>query len=305
MKQKNIHKRRVQYYIMANLNYEVVSIEGNIGSGKSTLMKYLKEHFKNDDHVIFLKEPVDEWEKIKDNTGKTILEKFYGDQEKYSFPFQMLAYISRLNVLREALKSIDSLSDKKYIIITERSLYTDKLVFAKMLYEMGKMEDVNYQIYSTWFQTFSEEFPVHRVIYVKTLPEICHERITNRSREGEENIPLDYLTSCYKYHEDMISFFSNNIVNSDNQLILDGNVDIYQNTRQMEDWILMVKWFIRTNSIYDDLPELITDSDSDTYSDLPDLISDSDSDTDSDMPYLISDSDSDTDSDMPDLIEVD
>ena len=305
MKQKNIHKRRVQYYIMANLNYEVVSIEGNIGSGKSTLMKYLKEHFKNDDHVIFLKEPVDEWEKIKDNTGKTILEKFYGDQEKYSFPFQMLAYISRLNVLREALKSIDSLSDKKYIIITERSLYTDKLVFAKMLYEMGKMEDVNYQIYSCWFQTFSEEFPVHRVIYVKTLPEICHERITNRSREGEENIPLDYLTSCYKYHEDMISFFSNNIVNSDNQLILDGNVDIYQNTRQMEDWILMVKWFIRTNSIYDDLPELITDSDSDTYSDLPDLISDSDSDTDSDMPYLISDSDSDTDSDMPDLIEVD
>ena len=287
MKQKNIHKRRVQYYIMANLNYEVVSIEGNIGSGKSTLMKYLKEHFKNDDHVIFLKEPVDEWEKIKDNTGKTILEKFYGDQEKYSFPFQMLAYISRLNVLREALKSIDSLSDKKYIIITERSLYTDKLVFAKMLYEMGKMEDVNYQIYSTWFQTFSEEFPVHRVIYVKTLPEICHERITNRSREGEENIPLDYLTSCYKYHEDMISFFSNNIVNSDNQLILDGNVDIYQNTRQMEDWILMVKWFIRTNSIYDDLPELITDSDSDTYSDLPDLISDSDSDTDSDMPDLI------------------
>jgi thymidylate kinase len=44
---------------MARLNYEVISIEGNIGSGKSTLMKYLKEHFKNDNHVIFLKEPVD------------------------------------------------------------------------------------------------------------------------------------------------------------------------------------------------------------------------------------------------------
>jgi len=287
MKLKNIHKRRVQYYIMASLNYEVVSIEGNIGSGKSTLMKYLKQHFKNDDCIIFLKEPVDEWEKIKDNTGKTILEKFYGDQEKYSFPFQMMAYISRLNVLREALKSIDPLSDKKYFIITERSLYTDKLVFAKMLYETGKMEDVNYQIYSTWFQTFLEEFPVHRVIYVKTLPEICHQRIANRSREGEENIPLDYLTSCYKYHEDMMVFFTNNIVASDKQLILDGNVDINQNTHQMEDWILMVNWFIRTNSIYDDLPELISDSDSDTYSDMPDLIPDSDSDTDSDMPDLI------------------
>jgi deoxyadenosine/deoxycytidine kinase len=270
---------------MASLNYEVVSIEGNIGSGKSTLMKYLKEYFKNDDHIIFLKEPVDEWEKIKDNTGKTILEKFYGDQEKYSFSFQMLAYISRLNVLRDALKTIDPLSDKKYVIITERSLYTDKLVFAKMLYETGKMEDVNYQIYSTWFQTFSEEFPVHRVIYVETLPEICHQRISNRSRKGEKNISLDYLISCDKYHEEMLEFFSNNNIILDNPLILDGNVDIYQNTQKIEDWILMIKWFIGS-SIYDDLPDLISDSDSDTDSDMPDLISD-------------------TDSDMPDLIEVD
>lgn len=259
---------------MPTLNYEIVSIEGNIGSGKSTLMKYLKDYFKNNPYVMFLKEPVDEWEKIKDNNGKTILEKFYGDPEKYSFSFQIMAYISRLNVLREALKNIDPLSNKKYIIITERSLYTDKLVFAKMLYETGKIEDVNYQIYSTWFKTFSEEFPVHRVIYVKTLPEICHQRIANRSREGEENIPLDYLTSCYKYHEDMMSFFSNNIVSSDKQLILDGNIDIYQNTRQMEDWIFAVNWFIRTNIVYNDVPHLISDIESDT-------------DTDNDMPELI------------------
>lgn len=272
MKEKNINKRRVQYNIMASLNYEIVSIEGNIGSGKSTLMKYLKDYFKNNDHVIFLKEPVDEWEKIKDNNGKTILEKFYEDQEKYSFPFQMMAYISRLNVLREALKSINPLSHKKYIIITERSLYTDKLVFAKMLYESGKMEHVNYQIYLTWFQTFLEEFPVHKVIYVKTLPEICHQRIISRSREGEENIPLDYLTSCYRYHEDMMEFFSNNIINSDKQLILDGNIDIFQNINQMEDWIFTVNWFINENNIYDDLPDLIPISDSDADSDMPDLI---------------------------------
>lgn len=266
MKQKNINKRRVQYYIMASLNYEIVSIEGNIGSGKSTLMKHLKDYYKNNEHVIFLKEPVDEWEKIKDNNGKTILEKFYENQEKYSFSFQMMAYISRLNVLREALKSINPLSNTKYIIITERSLYTDKMVFAKMLYETGKMEDVNYQIYLTWFETFLEEFPVHKVIYVKTLPEICYQRITRRCREGEENIPLDYLTSCYKYHEDMMTFFSNNIVTSERQLILDGNLDIYKNTHQMEDWIYTVNWFIRENNIYDDMPELILDSD------MPDLI---------------------------------
>ena len=89
---------------------------------------------------MFLKEPVDEWEKITDENGITIIEKFYTNQEKYSFPFQMMAYISRLNVLRNALKEIELLENKKTIIITERSLYTDKMVFAKMLYDSGKID---------------------------------------------------------------------------------------------------------------------------------------------------------------------
>ena len=46
---------------MENLNFTIVSIEGNIGSGKSTLMKNLKEYYKNNNQVLFLKEPVDEW----------------------------------------------------------------------------------------------------------------------------------------------------------------------------------------------------------------------------------------------------
>ena len=97
---------------METRNFTLVSIEGNIGSGKSTLMKNLKEYYKNNNQVLFLKEPVDEWEKIKDSNGITILEKFYKDQDKYSFPFQMMAYISRLNVLRDTLKTLDP--HKKY-----------------------------------------------------------------------------------------------------------------------------------------------------------------------------------------------
>ena len=41
---------------------EVTSIDGNIGSGKSTLMANLRDYYKDDPNVIFLKEPVDEWE---------------------------------------------------------------------------------------------------------------------------------------------------------------------------------------------------------------------------------------------------
>ena len=144
----------------------IVSIEGNIGSGKSTLLANLREHYANNAHIVFLKEPVDEWEKIKDANGVTMLEKFYTDQNKYSFAFQMMAYISRLKVLRDSLEAIGK-TDKQIIFITERSLYTDKLVFAKLLYDSGKMEDVMYQIYLNWFDTFAQEFPVNKIIYVK------------------------------------------------------------------------------------------------------------------------------------------
>ena len=236
----------------ANTNYTFISIEGNIGSGKSTLLANLRENYKDNNHVIFLKEPVDEWAKIKDINGTTILEKFYANQEKYSFSFQMMAYVSRIKVLRDTLNDkkekdkkdkTDNLDKKHYIIITERSLYTDKMVFAKMLYDSGKIEDVNYQIYLNWFDTFSSEFPVHKVIYVKADPEKCYERIAKRSREGEENIPLEYLTACSLYHDNMLDKSASNCVCKE-QLILDGNIDIYENKTQVKNWIQEIEQYI-------------------------------------------------------------
>ena len=225
-----------------SVTYTIVSIEGNIGSGKSTLLSKLHEHYKNNYNVVFLKEPVDEWEKIKDENGETILKKFYADQEKYSFPFQMMAYVSRIKVLRDTLKNIKNNSN--IIIITERSLYTDKMVFAKMLYDSKKIEYINYQIYLNWFDTFSEEFPVHKVVYVKTEPEKCYQRIVKRSRTGEENIPLDYLTSCSDYHNNMLNKNLEECVCLD-QLVLDGNIDIYENKKQIEEWIDEIDKFTR------------------------------------------------------------
>ena len=224
-------------------SYTFISIEGNIGSGKSTLLANLREHYKNNDNVIFLKEPVDEWAKIKDINGTTILEKFYANQEKYSFSFQMMAYVSRIKVLRDTLKEKTKNDNNNYIIITERSLYTDKMVFAKMLYDSGKIEDVNYQIYLNWFDTFSGEFPVHKVIYVKAAPEKCYERIAKRSREGEENIPLEYLTACSLYHDNMLDKTIDSCV-CDEQLILDGNIDIYENKTQVDEWIQEIEQYI-------------------------------------------------------------
>ena len=225
-------------------NYTIISIEGNIGSGKSTLLSNLREHFKDNVDIVFLKEPVDEWAKIKDKNGTTILEKFYADQEKYSFPFQMMAYVSRIKELRTTVKEQKKNSSKPFVIITERSLYTDKMVFAKMLYDSGKIEDVNYQIYLNWFDTFSDEFPVHKVVYVKTTPEKCHKRIVKRSREGEDNIPLSYLKSCSFYHDNMLDKNLTTCV-CETQLILNGNVNIYENTKQLDMWIEEITKFIQ------------------------------------------------------------
>ena len=221
-------------------NYEIVSIEGNIGSGKSTLLENLKKHYEGNFYVIFLIEPVDDWEKIKDKEGNNMLKKFYLNQEKYSFAFQMMAYISRLKILRDTIKKIKQTKnpEERFIIITERSLYTDRYVFAKMLYDQGKIEDVCYQIYLNWFDEFVSDFDIKNTIYVNTEPKKCYERIHKRSREGEEVIPLNYLESCHNYHNEFLDIIKTE------KLELNGNIDIYENREVLDKWLEEIKLMI-------------------------------------------------------------
>lgn len=215
--------------------YKIISIEGNIGSGKTTLFNYLKEYCKNDESIIFLREPIDDWNHFTDNKGNTMIQKFYKDQKSYAFPFQIMAFVSRLSILKEA---IDKNRNKNIIIITERSLYTDKYVFAKMLHDQNKIEDINYKIYMNMFDQFSSEYSLSDIIYVKTNPSICMERIRKRAREGEENIVYDYLNECDKYHDDFITSkmnFSYNIH------LIDGNLDIYDNPNIINLWLANIR----------------------------------------------------------------
>jgi deoxyadenosine/deoxycytidine kinase len=226
-----------------SINFKIVSIEGNIGSGKSTLLENIRNFYDKNTNVIFLREPVNDWEQIKDNEGNSMLKLFYANQEKYSFAFQMMAYISRLKILRDTIIKIqndDPKNNSEYVIITERSLYTDREVFAKMLYNQGKIEYVCYQIYLNWFDEFAKDFPINYSIYVCTDPVKCYERIHKRARDGEEVIPLAYLTDCHKYHEDFLN--NSNIIK--NTLFLDGNVDIYKNEIIVDEWLNKINIFI-------------------------------------------------------------
>lgn len=202
----------------------IISFDGNIGSGKSTIVKYFEENFeifckgKNIDYkVCFLPEPVSIWESIKDEYDKNAIEKFYEDNEKYGFSFQMMAYISRLSLFKEAFKN------EYDIIFTERSMFTDKNVFAKMLYDNKKINTIEYQIYNKWFDEFTGIIKDLKTVYIRTDPSICDQRVKKRARSGE-NISLDYLQDCHKYHDKWLNKSDN--LKSKNILIVDGNKDI-------------------------------------------------------------------------------
>ena len=212
----------------------LVSFDGNIGSGKSTMMKKAHEFYKDSENVIFAEEPVEKWKLIKDKNGTEMLKLFYQDQEKHAFKFQIMAFVSRLTGLREIVKENP---DKNIVIITERSLYTDKEIFAKMLYDQGKMSDVEHQIYLTLFDEFALEFEVNKVVYIRTDPVKCHERIHVRAREGEELIPLAYLEECHKYHEEFLDLDRGLFKD---QMVLDGNNDIYLNPGVADEWMRQI-----------------------------------------------------------------
>ncbi len=213
----------------------LLSVEGNIGSGKSTLVENLRRQFGDIQDICFLDEPVDEWEKIKDSNDKTMLEKYYADQEKYAFSFQMMAYISRLVRLRHAVRN------NYRVIVTERSVFTDKMVFAAMLHDSGKIEDVNYAIYTRWFDEFLQDVPPIRLVYVKTDPAVAKSRVDNRARQGE-TIPLEYLEDCHNYHERWLHPSGKAL---DHQMLtIDGNTDIVKNPKAINEWISEIDAFM-------------------------------------------------------------
>lgn len=203
----------------------IISIDGNIGSGKSTFLKELEKNanslclgeYANEYEFVFLQEPVDQWVDIKNEENKSILSLFYEDQKQYSFAFQMMAYISRLDKLKKALEG-----EKKKIILTERSVHTDKFVFAQMLYDDNLMKTVEYQIYNKWFHSFINEVSLCGILYVDVKPEICQARIQKRARDGE-TIPIQYLERCEDYHKRYIQNY--------NCLKIDGNNE-FENMKQ-------------------------------------------------------------------------
>ena len=206
----------------SNTSKIVISIEGNIGAGKSTLMNILKEKFSNT--IYFIDEPVDEWTQMIGSDGKNLLETFYEDMTRWSYSFQNIAYITRMNRL---LSAIDS--DKK-VIVMDRSLDGDKNTFTKMLEEDGHINKLEMAAYNKWVDLFNTRFGnniLTKHIYLSCEPAVAHSRINKRSRNGEGGIPLEYLTRLHNCHEEWLN-------QKTNILKIDVNQDFIQDLEKIE-----------------------------------------------------------------------
>ena len=173
---------------------KIISIEGNIGVGKSTLIDNLETYYKNEniENVIILREPVDAWTLFVDSKdNEKILTKFYNDPKKFSLSFQILVLKTILELLVE---TIEKNSNCK-LIICERSILSSRHVFTKMIYDSSQMNELEYKIYESLFDEWvnSTVFTPSKIVYLNITPAVSYERIVKRSRVGENVIELDYV----------------------------------------------------------------------------------------------------------------
>lgn len=222
---------------------KIISIEGNIGAGKTTIIEQLEKQYKDIKSILVVREPVDVWENIKDSNGESILAKFYKNPEKYAFSFQVMAFVTRLSLIRKLIKENPDCK----LIICERSLEADKNIFAKMLYDDKQIDEINYKIYMKFYNEYKNDFKLNGLVYIHTEENVCYNRVHKRNRKGEEVVPLEYLKKCKEYHQDWL-------INKKNILVIDGNSDVTYNTEDPNDkgflWIKLIKNYI--DKIMDD-----------------------------------------------------
>lgn len=176
-------------------------IEGNIGVGKSTLVNALKER-----GLETLQEPVEAWSSCRNSNGRNILQEFYEDPKRWAYTFQSMAFRTRV-------MGMSSLPDN---CIIERSVYTDRMVFAEAALDDGYIDTIEWNDYVSWFDFIMDKFgkKPDGIIYLRGSPDTCMKQIKQRGRPSEENISLDYLTVLHKKHDRWLA-------NEDNVLVLD------------------------------------------------------------------------------------
>ena len=171
---------------------KIYALEGNIGAGKSTIMKIISNQFHD---VEFVEEPVNQWQNLN---GCNLLNSFYSDPKRWGFSFEFYSMLTKIQAL---LKAADS---DKPIIIIERSILSNK-VFMDLSNDLGKLDKMEYLMLINTYNFYLENvYPqIAGIIYLDTPVDECIRRITKRNRGEECTIEKSYLNSIKEKMDEM------------------------------------------------------------------------------------------------------
>jgi deoxyadenosine/deoxycytidine kinase len=138
---------------------------------------------------------------MKDNNGRNILELFYADIDRWSYTFQHVTLMTRIANTAETIKAAEGTDA---VIVMERSILTDRYVFAEMLRKQGKLCPLEWDLYKRWYDLLTDFMPIDGIIHIDTDVDTCVERIKIRARPGETT-PVEYLRDLDEAHRSWLS----------------------------------------------------------------------------------------------------
>ncbi|QJW89939.1 deoxynucleoside kinase [Spirosoma taeanense] len=186
-----------------------VAITGNIGAGKTTLAERLAQHYG--------------WEVLYEAVeGNPYLADFYEDMPRWAFNLQIyflnsrFSQVKKIMTVREANQVNPALART---VVQDRTIYEDAAIFARNLYQSGRMTERDYLTYRALFDNMiSLVHPPDLMIYLRAdLPKL-REQIRKRGRLFEQSISDEYLLSLNQLYEEFITSYK-----AGELLILDVN----------------------------------------------------------------------------------
>lgn len=156
------------------MKYHFVTIEGNIGAGKTTLAHLLSKHYQA--RLVL--------EEFADNP---FLPKFYENPQQYAFPLELFFMAERYKQLKELLQTKDMFQS----VTISDYLFTKCLLFAKV-----NLLDEEFRLYQKLFEIINPQIvQPDLLIYLHSPVSKLQENIRKRNRSYEQSIPNDYLFS--------------------------------------------------------------------------------------------------------------
>ena len=181
------HKQAINRWTRAKTQSKTfVAVAGNIGSGKSSLTDLLSEHFGWRPY----------FESVADNP---YLKDFYADMHRWSFNLQVYFLSNRF-------RNHKLITEGPHSVILDRVIYEDAEIFARNLFEIGKMEERDYRNYVALYEVMTEYLrPPDLLIYLRANVETLSRQIALRGRDFERSIDPAYLEQLNTHYERWIA----------------------------------------------------------------------------------------------------